>query len=148
MNHHRFDMNTYDLVIKEGRIIDGSGNPWFKGDIAVVDDRIVKIGLLEQFDTERIIHASGLLVCPGFVDVHTHTDDSFLINPKADSKIYQGVTTEMLGNCGSSLAPITELGKSFEGKELEELGIEWDWNTVSEYLKRLEKFQIYDGTSR
>lgn len=132
-------MESYDIVIEGGKIVDGSGSPWFKGDVAVVGDRIVKIGGLGSHEAERVIDATGLLVCPGFVDVHTHTDASFIINPKADSKIRQGVTTEMLGNCGGSLAPITELGKSFEGKRLEELGIEWDWSSVAEYLERLEK---------
>ncbi|MGD2142655.1 MAG: D-aminoacylase [Candidatus Bathyarchaeota archaeon] len=132
-------MEHYDVMIKGGKIVDGSGNPWFKGDVAVRGDKIAKIGDLASHEAEMEIDATGLLICPGFIDVHTHTDDSFIINPKADSKIRQGVTTEILGNCGNSLAPITELGKSFEDKRFKELGIEWDWNTVAEYLDRLEK---------
>ena len=132
-------MDSYSVVIKGGRIVDGSGNPWFEGDVAVDGDKIVKVGKLGRYEAENVIDADGLLVSPGFVDVHTHTDASFIINPKADSKIRQGVTTEMAGNCGSSLAPITELGKSFDRRQLDELGIAFDWSSVAEYLARLEK---------
>jgi len=132
-------MESYDIVIKGGKIVDGSGNPWFKSDIAVVGDKIAKVGSIGSHEAGKVIDAKGLLVCPGFVDIHTHSDASFIINSKADSKIRQGVTTEMIGNCGSSLAPITDLGKSFAKRRFEELGIEWDWNSVAEYLKRLER---------
>jgi N-acyl-D-amino-acid deacylase len=131
-------LDIFDVVIRNGRIIDGSGNPWFKGDIGVKGEKICRVGDLGRFQSEREIDAAGLLVCPGFVDVHTHSDSSFLVNPKADSKILQGVTIEIVGNCGDSLAPITELGRSFFYKELEEKGVECDWTTVAEYLKRLE----------
>ncbi|MBL7079926.1 amidohydrolase family protein, partial [Candidatus Bathyarchaeota archaeon] len=107
-------MNSYSVVIKKGRIVDGSGNPWFQGDVAVDGDRIAKVGELGKYEADKVIDAKGLLVSPGFVDVHTHTDASFIINPKADSKIRQGVTTELAGNCGSSMAPVTDLGKSFD----------------------------------
>jgi N-acyl-D-amino-acid deacylase len=132
-------LGSYSVVIKGGKIVDGSGNPWFKGDVAVDGDRIAKVGELGKFEADKVIAAEGLLVTPGFVDVHTHTDSSFLINPKADSKIRQGVTTEMAGNCGNSVAPVTELGKSFGRRRFDELGIEWDWSSVAEYLARLEK---------
>jgi N-acyl-D-amino-acid deacylase len=132
-------MGSYSVVIKGGRIIDGSGNPWFLGDVAVDGDRVAKVGELGKHEAERVIEAKGLLVTPGFVDVHTHTDAKFIINPKADSKIRQGVTTEIAGNCGNSLAPVTELGKSFDRSQLDELGIPYDWNSVAEYLARLEK---------
>jgi len=132
-------LESYSVVIKGGKIVDGSGNPWYMGDVAVDGDRIAKVGELGKYDAGKVIDAAGLLVTPGFIDVHTHTDSSFLVNPKADSKIRQGVTTEIAGNCGNSLAPITELGKSFDRRELDELGIAFDWNSVSEYLTRLEK---------
>ncbi len=132
-------MDSYSLVIKGGKILDGSGNPWFQGDIAVNEDKIAKVGALGKYEAQKLIDARGLLVAPGFVDVHTHTDSNFIINPKADSKILQGVTTEIVGNCGSSMSPVTDLGKSFASRRLEELGIEWDWYSVAEYLARLEK---------
>jgi len=127
------------IIMKNGRIVDGSGSPWFKGDVGIEGVKISGIGNLSGFKTEREIDIEGLVVCPGFVDVHTHTDTSFLVNPKADSKIMQGVTTEIIGNCGNSAAPITELGKSFYSRRRtldEQIG--WDWNTVAEYYDRLE----------
>ena len=132
-------MDSYDIVINNGRIVDGSGNPWFKGGVGVEGEKIVKVGDLGSYDAKTEIDASGLIVCPGFIDVHTHTDASFLVNPKADSKVRQGVTTEIVGNCGASLAPVTELGKSFQYQRMEELGIELDWSSVAEYLGRLER---------
>jgi N-acyl-D-amino-acid deacylase len=132
-------MDTYDVVIENGSIIDGSGNPWFKGGVGVKGDKIIRVGDLGSCEAKTKIDAGGFLVCPGFVDVHTHTDTSFLVNPKADSKILQGVTTEIVGNCGSSPAPVTELGKSFGSRRMEELGIEYDWSFVAEYLQRLER---------
>jgi N-acyl-D-amino-acid deacylase len=132
-------MDNFDIVFRNGKIVDGSGNPWFKGDVAVRGDRIAAVGSLGEHKAGVEIDASGRLITPGFVDVHTHTDLSFIINPKADSKIRQGVTTEIVGNCGSSVAPVTELGKSFESSRLEELGIPWDWSSVAEYLERLER---------
>ena len=132
-------MDSYDVVIKNGKIIDGSGNPWFKGDVGIKGEKIIRVGDLGSYEAKTKIDAEGLMVCPGFVDVHTHTDASFLVNPKADSKILQGVTTEIVGNCGSSPAPVTELGKSFASRRMEELGIECVWSSVAEYLQRLER---------
>lgn len=130
-------MEKFDIVVIKGRIIDGAGNPWFTGDVGIVGDRINLIGDLGRLDADREIDAKGLIVCPGFIDVHTHSDASFLVNPRADSKIIQGVTTEIVGNCGGSPAPVTESGKSYF-KRYDETGIDWDWETVAEYLKRLE----------
>ena len=127
-----------NIIIRNGIIVDGTGSPWFKGDIGIEGERISGIGDLSRFKAEREIDAKGLAVCPGFVDVHTHTDTSFFVNPKADSKIMQGITTEVVGNCGNSPAPITELGKSFHSKSDRYKLIGWDWNTVAEYYDRLE----------
>lgn len=131
-------MDDYDVVIKGGRIFDGTGNPWHWGDVGVKGEKIATVGALGEYDAGRVIDAGGMMVCPGFVDIHTHSDLSFLVNPRADSKITQGVTTELVGQCGNSAAPITEMGKSFAAKRLEELGVECDWSTVEEYLKRLD----------
>ena len=131
-------MDKFDIVIGNGRIIDGIGAPWFSGDIGIVGDRIESVGDLSGFKANRTIDATGLVVCPGFVDIHTHSDVSFIANPKADSKITQGVTTEIVGNCGYSPAPISESGKKYFMKEYEELGIKWNWSSVTEYLRLLE----------
>ena len=76
-----------DLVIKNGRIVDGTGNPWFKGDIGITNGRIVKIGNLVAEESARVSDAKGLVVAPGFIDMHSHSDLSPLINPRIESKV-------------------------------------------------------------
>ncbi|RYF87042.1 MAG: D-aminoacylase [Chitinophagaceae bacterium] len=93
---------TVDVLIRNGRILDGTGNSWFWGDVAVKDGRIVKIGLLQTMQAAKIIDAKGLIVAPGFIDVHTHIEGDEVKNPTADNFIYDGVTTVVTGNCGSS----------------------------------------------
>jgi len=93
---------TVDVLIKNGRILDGTGNSWFWGDVAVKDGRIVKIGSLQTMQAAKIIDAKGLIVAPGFIDVHTHIEGDEVKNPTADNFIYDGVTTVVTGNCGSS----------------------------------------------
>lgn len=95
----------YDLIIRNGSVIDGSGKAAYPADIAIRGDKIVKIGDLSKASANRIIDADGRVVSPGFIDVHSHTDTKLLINPKAESKIRQGVTTEVTGNCGYSPYP-------------------------------------------
>src|SRR5881409_199902 len=90
----------YDLLIQHGRIIDGSGNPWFYGDVAVKADRIVALGRITG-EAKRTIDATGLVVAPGFIDMHSHSDWTLLEDGNAQSKIRQGVTTEVLGESGS-----------------------------------------------
>ena len=90
----------YDLLIRNGRIIDGSGNPWFYGDVAVKADRIVALGRISG-EAKRTIDATGLVVAPGFIDIHSHSDWTLLEDGNAQSKIRQGVTTEVLGESGS-----------------------------------------------
>ena len=86
----------YDLIIQNGKIIDGSGNPWFRADLAVQDGKIVKIARKIEGEAKRIIDAKGLTVAPGFCDLHTHSDESILYNHYAKSSIHAGVTTERL----------------------------------------------------
>jgi N-acyl-D-amino-acid deacylase len=92
---------TYDLLILNGRIIDGTGNPWFVGDIAIVDGKIAKVGKIDA-TANRIIDASGMIVAPGFIDVHTHIETNDLKVPTAPNFIHDGVTTVVTGNCGFS----------------------------------------------
>jgi len=131
---------VYDLVIKNGRVIDGTGNPWFKADIAVKDGKVVEIGEIPQSKADEVIDATGQIVCPGFIDMHSHSDLFLLINPKAESKIRQGVTTEVIGNCGASLFPIlpgkVEIFMKRVGALAEE--VTWDWHTLDEYAEKLE----------
>src|SRR6185503_12625420 len=90
----------YDLIIRHGRIVDGSGNPWFYGDIAITGDRIASVGRVAG-EAKRVIDATGLVVAPGFIDMHSHSDWVLLEDGNAQSKIRQGVTTEVLGESGS-----------------------------------------------
>ncbi len=92
---------NYDLVIRGGRIVDGTGNPWFYGDLAVNADRIVAVGRAAG-DAKRVIDATGLVVAPGFIDMHSHSDWVLLEDGNAQSKIRQGVTTEIIGESSSA----------------------------------------------
>ena len=97
----------YDIIIKNGTIIDGTGNPMYRADIGIKENKIAKIGQLQNEKWEVEIDATGKLVCPGFVDVNNHSDAywQIFINPDLESLVYQGITTIVGGNCGSSLAP-------------------------------------------
>lgn len=97
---------TYDLLIRNGLLIDGTGRAGVVGDLAVADGRIAGIGPRLDGTAPRVIDASGLAVAPGFIDIKTHSDFTLPINPKAESKVRQGVTTEIIGHCGFSVAPV------------------------------------------
>jgi N-acyl-D-amino-acid deacylase len=97
---------TWDVLIRRGVIIDGSGNPGTVGDIALAGGRIAALGLSLADNANKVIDADGLAVTPGFIDVKTHSDFVLPINPKAESKVRQGVTTEIIGHCGFSVAPV------------------------------------------
>ncbi len=92
----------YDLIIKNGRIIDGSGNPWYNGDIGIRDRHIVAIGRLDSTQSQRVIDARGMIVAPGFIDVHTHSEGGIRRTPTADNFLFDGVTSVVTGNCGGS----------------------------------------------
>ncbi|HVW15005.1 MAG TPA: D-aminoacylase [Mucilaginibacter sp.] len=97
-----FAQKHYDVIIKNGKIIDGAGNPWFYGDVGIVKDKIVSIGDLSKDSADKMIDATGLVVAPGFIDVHTHIEGDEKKTPTADNFIYDGVTTVITGNCGTS----------------------------------------------
>jgi N-acyl-D-aspartate/D-glutamate deacylase len=97
---------TWDILIRGGTAIDGSGRPGERADVAVENGRIARIGRDLPVDAERVIDAGGLAVTPGFIDIKTHSDFVLPINPKAESKVRQGVTTEIIGHCGFSVAPV------------------------------------------
>jgi len=131
----------FDLIIEGGAILDGSGNPWFRADVGIVDDHIGAIGHLDGAKAEYRIDAGGLMVAPGFIDMHSHSDFTLLVDPRAESKIRQGVTTEVVGNCGSSAAPQNEEVRSYREKFMRSrLGedFQFDWETMAEYMAKLE----------
>jgi len=127
---------TYDLVIVNGRVVDGSGAGPIEADVAVMGDSIVGVGPLDpeaRGQARRVIDARGLVVCPGFIDIHTHSDYPLLVDGTAQSKIRQGVTTEILGESDSA-GPIQ--GKMERSAPY---GLHVDWRTLGEYFKRLER---------
>jgi N-acyl-D-amino-acid deacylase len=95
----------FDILIRNGWIADGTGAPLVPGDVAITDDRIAYVGRLPSAEAREVIDADGKILCPGFIDCHSHSDSTILMNPTADSTIRQGITTEIVGNCGNSPAP-------------------------------------------
>jgi len=97
-----------DLVIVGGVVVDGTGAPGYRTDVGIEGTRIVALGDLAHVQARLRIDAAGRVVCPGFIDMHAHSDLSLLVNPTGDSKVQQGITTEVNGNCGFSPAPLTD----------------------------------------
>ena len=128
----------YDVVIKNGHVIDGSGNPWVSGDIAIRGDRIATIGNLENVRAKRVIDAKGLVVSPGFIDMLGQSEASLLIDNRSLSKLSQGITTEITGE-GGSIAPQTNLTLAPLQPILDHYKLTVDWTTLDGYFKRLEK---------
>jgi N-acyl-D-aspartate/D-glutamate deacylase len=126
---------SFDLVIKNGRVVDGTGNPWFAADVAIRGERIVAVGKLTDAKATREIDAKGLIVAPGFIDMHSHSDLLLLEDGHAQSKIRQGVTTEILGE-GSSAGP--HKGK-LEPQKITVGGKELTWTTLGGYFQTLEQ---------
>jgi N-acyl-D-amino-acid deacylase len=135
----------YELVIRNGLIVDGTGGDSFIGDVAFEGGLIAKIGHIAELGQTEI-DATGLVVSPGFIDSHTHSDLALLQQPEALPKITQGVTTEILGNCGFSVAPIfknegVQTYKSYSAPVLGFTDASWDWETYSEYLEKVTQVQ-------
>jgi len=132
-----------DLVISGGRIVDGCGNPWYYGDVAVRGDRIAAVGAPGTLRGRRVVEAGGRYVTPGFIDPHTHSDISILQHPRADSVVRQGVTTHVTGNCGMSPAPVSAAHRDDLlhnwAHYWDVSGVEWDWRTFRQYLKSVER---------
>lgn len=125
-----------DLLIKNGRVIDGSGTPWYNGSVGICGDSIVFITSGQTPDAYTTIDASGRIVCPGFIDIHTHTDTAVIRDPQRLPKLTQGVTTEVVQNCGVGVAPVSENARKLlleAGPEAYE-GIGFGWLRLSEYM--------------
>jgi len=129
----------FDLIIRGATVYDGTGALGFVADVGVKGDRIAAVGKLEDVTTARSVPAAGMALAPGFIDVHGHSDYFLLVLPSAESKILQGVTTEVGGNCGYSPAPVR--GQLYEDRRAEHLelyGLDANWHEFGEYLERLE----------
>ena len=96
----------FDLIFKNGEIFDGTGKAGFTGDVAITDGKISAIGTLENVQAKETIDISGLAISPGFIDMHTHSDFTLIADGRAESQVHQGVTTEVIGQCGISCAPV------------------------------------------
>jgi N-acyl-D-amino-acid deacylase len=132
----------FDVVLKGGTLLDGTGAPAYAGDLGIVGDRIAAIGEIAATQAARVVDVKGLHVCPGFIDIHTHSDGHLLAYPTADSRVRQGITTELTGNCGSSVAPL--LGPIAEERRAayRRDGIEPDWTDVAGYFARVERERV------
>jgi dihydroorotase/N-acyl-D-amino-acid deacylase len=129
---------AYDVLIRNGHIIDGTGNPWYAGDVAVRGDRIVALGKLEGATAARVIDAAGLVVAPGFIDMLGQSEASLLIDNRSLSKISQGITSEITGE-GQSAAPQDDLTLAPLKPFLDHYHFTVDWTTLDGYFARLEK---------
>lgn len=133
------DSPRFDLIIRGGTVLDGTGAPPFSADVAVHGDRIAAIGDLRAAAATFTVDATGRFVCPGFIDIHTHSDISLLYTPGMDSSLAQGVTTEVVGNCGFSLG-LARPDEVFsaEQRNLARGGVAIDWNGMDGFLRRIE----------
>jgi N-acyl-D-aspartate/D-glutamate deacylase len=131
-------VEAYDLIIMNGRIVDGTGNPWFYGDVAIRGDRIIKVGKVGPARAIRRIDADGMIVAPGFIDMLGQSELNLLIDPRAQSKVFQGITTEVTGE-GGSPAPLNDYILKELDPFLKHYKITADWHTLGEYFARLER---------
>src|SRR3977135_4392652 len=138
---------SYDLIIKNGTVIDGSGLPRYRADVGVRHGRISTIGRIRE-SAREVIDAEGQVVTPGFVDGHTPMDAQIFWDPLGTSSCYHGITSVVMGNCGFTLAPCAEKNKHLVVRNLQraedisaaamEAGIKWSWTTYPEFLDTLE----------
>ena len=129
---------TFDVVIRNGHIIDGTGSPWYTGDIGIINGRIARIGVLTDAHAKKVIDAQGKVVAPGFIDMLGQSELSILVNPHLPSKIYQGITTEITGE-GGSIAPMNKKMIAADRGGFAHYKVKPDWLTFDQYFARLEK---------
>jgi N-acyl-D-amino-acid deacylase len=134
---------SYDVVIANGKIVDGSGNPWFYGNVAIEKGHIARIGKFDPTLGKRVIDAKGMVVSPGFIDLHTHTDMPVLADGSAESKVRQGVTLDVIGE-SQTVAPLKGgVLEEYKEEAKRRSGVDVDWITLDGYFRRLGK----SGTS-
>lgn len=135
----------YSLVIKNVRVVDGFGNPWYRADVGIQGERIVHIGRIEARDAEKTIDGKNMMLAPGFIDMHSHSEMVFLSERQpelVEGRIHQGITTEIMGNCGISVSPVKD-----EMKPIMEASVgwmtpdkvPWEWNSMGEFLDLVGK---------
>ena len=128
----------YDVIIRNGHIIDGTGSPWYSGDIGIRNGKIAAIGFLGTAQAKRTIDAHGMVVAPGFIDMLGQSEMTILVNPHLPSKIFQGITTEFTGE-GGTIAPLNDAIIKADQVSYDHYQIKADWRTFRQYFARLEK---------
>jgi len=130
-------MAEFDIVIHGGRIVDGTGNPWFYGDVAIKDGKIASIGKISPEAGARAISAKGLVVTPGYIDMHTHSDQPLVADGNAESKVRQGVTLDIIGE-SQTVAPLAgAILEEYRAEHRQRHGIEADWTTFTGYFDKV-----------
>ena len=134
----------YDILIKKGQVVDGTGNPWFKADVGIKDGKIAKISRIPINEGDKVIDANGMVVTPGFTDMHSHSDSTILFHPRCENFVRQGVTSTVMGSCGTSIVAISkeyqEVAKKrlkLETKHPENVVV--DWLTLEEFRRKVER---------
>ncbi len=145
-------VRAYDLIVANARIVDGTGNPWFRGDVGIRGNRIAAVGDLDEAQAERTLDARGLVAAPGFIDMHSHASWLLLVDPRAASTVTQGITLVVEGE-GESVAPTSEQYLAERLGSFKRFGITPDWRTLADFFERLGanpptvNFATYVGTS-
>src|SRR5687767_4733319 len=129
---------TFDVLITNGRVVDGTGAPWFRADVGITGDRIVAIGQLAGREAKTRIDASNLVVAPGFIDMLGQSEFNVLADPRAASKITQGITTEITGE-GGSIAPLNDALVNSVQPQYDRFKVTLDFRTLDQYFARLER---------
>jgi len=145
-------MSTMDMIIRNGWVLDGNANPWFQADVGIEGKKITKVGNLSSATAERVIDAKDMIVAPGFIDIHNHSDMPLLVSGRGESMIRQGVTSVLTCNCGGSPFPLVGEARPRRSRG----GQEVDWSTVDEYKAKLRSqgisinigLQVGHGTVR
>lgn len=138
-------MASFDLVIRGGRLVDGTGTAGAPADVGVVEGRVAAVGQLPiDAPAGRTVDATGRVVCPGFIDAHSHSDLTVLSDPRARSKVHQGITTDVVGNCGLGVAPLAGAGAIAGVREAiyiidPDPSVEWSWTSMGEYLAQVNR---------
>src|SRR5437870_184350 len=127
----------YDVLIRNGRIVDGTGAPWFRGDVGIIGDRVAAVGAIGDAEAVTKIDATNLVVAPGFIDLLGQSEFNVLVDGRAASKILQGITTEITGE-GSSIAPVNDRLIQEAKAQAEYFGVAQNWRTLADYFRRLE----------
>lgn len=138
---------TYDIILKNGRLVDGTGSPWRNADVGISGNSIAFIGSISDSEGKRVIDTSGLVVSPGWIDIHLHADHTVLGNPGCLSYAHQGITTVTMGNCGLSMYPLTPDHKDdliqYMLPFTSGISLDWDWVNMDDFLGKVKEM----GTS-